>query len=131
MLAGLSLTTAHVRAIGVASPCARASIAAGTLAAMCVPGDAAHCTSMTPLIMTFTGSGNIGNADLHRLRIPLEVLHEPSKRRAEVPVALAARSLRAACAKHRMPSLLQTGWADARRAPGKCGSARDHARARR
>src|SRR5215813_4537698 len=105
MLAGLSLTSAHVRAIGVASPCARASIAAGTLAAMCVPGDAVHCTSMTPLIMTFTGSGNIGNADLHRLRIPLEVLHEPSKRRADVPAALVARSLRAACAEHRVDAL--------------------------
>ena len=35
-------------------------MAAGTSAAMCVPGDTAHCKSMPPLIITFTGSATPG-----------------------------------------------------------------------
>ena len=45
------------------SPWASASKAAGTCAARCVPGDTAHCTSMPPLIMTFTGARDAGHVD--------------------------------------------------------------------
>ena len=60
MLAGLSRKRAQVVATRVASPWASPSIAAGTSAAVCEPGDTAHCTSMKPLIVTFTGSGTSG-----------------------------------------------------------------------
>ena len=86
----------------VASPWARASIAAGTSAAMCVPGDTAHCTSMPPLIITFTGSGMPGTLTFTVCGFCLVVLDEPPERRADVAVALAARGLRAARVENRI-----------------------------
>ena len=80
-------------------------MAAGTSAAVCVPGDTAHCRSMPPLIITSTGSATPGTLTLTVSGFCLVVLDQPPEGRADVAVALAAARLLAAGAEHRIDPL--------------------------
>ncbi len=105
MPAGSRRGAAQVVAMVVASPRSRASMAAGTSAARCVPGDTVHCNEHAAADHHVHRLGNAGHVDPYGLRILLEVLYEPQERGADIAVALAAAGMqrRTRGTPHRSP----------------------------